>query len=122
MTPSYWNAVLAPDVNWRTAYAEISREARNFLAGRAEQFSTTELVDRLYPEAAARGEGITARNRIFAGLAASATRSLADCATRGPEVKRMGRKVRPWVWHAPGDPNPESLATAKVCPHCGGML
>ena len=124
MLPAEWNAALAPDVPWRDAYATVAREARQFLVHTPfENLSTTELVDKLYPEALARGEGITVRKRIFKALGILAKRDLADCATRGAErrVKFNPKPIRPWIWHSPAEPNPEAIQP-PTCPHCGGRL
>lgn len=125
MLPAEWTAALAPNVEWRAAYATVAREARFFLThsplAADVPLSTTELVEHLFPEKLARGAGIEARKRIFKGLAALATHDLADCASRGAEQRKMGKVSRPWLWHPPAERNPEAVET-KHCPHCGGAL
>lgn len=127
MTPADWNTVLAPTMGWQAAYAVVEREAREFLSRQLAStqpatFTTSELAEALYPEKLARGDGITARKRLFKALAALATHDLADCASRGEprKLKHTNKTVRPWIWHAPTKPNNE--AGARVCPHCGGAL
>lgn len=123
INPAMWNELLAPAVGWQDAYAHVERSAREYLATgkRDDNWTTTELVEALYPEQFARGDGITARARIFKALAALAPRGLADCATRGPErrLKHSNKMVRPWLWHAPAERNAEAAA---VCPNCGKPL
>lgn len=122
-----WTTLLAPSVEWREAYAHVEREARSYLSGFGEDWCTTmDLAEALFPEALARGEGITARKRIYKALAALATRQLADCCTRGElrKLKHGTKMVRPWLWHAPGvefnsEYQPDKQST---CPHCGGTL
>lgn len=104
MTPSEWNAVLAPGIPWQDAYAAVEREARAFLVISGGQHTTTGLVDALYPPAEMRGDaGIGARHRLFKALAALTSHGLQDCCTRGEARKsRRGlRLVRPWLWHSP---------------------
>lgn len=120
-----WNATLAPDVGWKLAYAEVERVSRIMLTARpvpGDGHTTAEMVELLYPEAQARGDGILARRRIFKALDALATRGLADCAHRGAErkVKHGTRMIRPWRWHEPRQPNEEALA--NVCSKCGRPL
>ncbi len=125
LIPALWNEHLGPAVPWNLAYPIVERETRAVLkhdprAG--EGLTTTELVEILYPEKLAKGDGITARKRIFKALAALATRSLADCASRGEprRLKHLHRTVKPWIWHLPGALNSE--ATVAKCPHCGGFV
>lgn len=109
LRPFDWNAALHPGVNWKQAYATVALEARAHLLKldpSREPLSTNELVEALYPEALSRGEGITARKRIYKALFALAEHSLADCATQGAAYKnRMGQTRRPWSWHYPKEPD-----------------
>lgn len=124
MQANEWNRLLAEAVPWAEAYPAVEREARAHLIITAVDLpfvgiSTAELVQALYSEQFAKGEGITARKRIYKALAALATRGLADCCTKGePRPLKHNKKklVRPWLWHAP-----KATETAK-CPHCGGIL
>lgn len=128
MTPFDWDKALSPSVSWQEAYATVGRMARAHLEHNPMldgDMSTADLVDALYPEEWARGEGITARKRIFKALAALATRGLADCCHRGPErkLRHSGKMVRPWLWHSPREANVEAQAANSkpiICPHCGG--
>lgn len=119
-----WNRALHANVPWQEAYATVEREARQVLSFHGSLFAgetltTDELVETLYKEADARGDGILARKRIYKALLALATHGLADCATRGEEraLKHNRNKIiRPWLWHAPKAPE------VKKCPHCQGEL
>lgn len=112
------NQALAAGNN--AAYAYLAREVRRFLSQRhcthaGFTYSPVELVEALYPEATARGDGILARRRIFKVLRRLAITDLADCAARGPEVKKFGRTMHVWLWHAPIEPR-------ATCPNCGQPL
>lgn len=127
MTPFQWDAIMYTAVPWQEAYATVEREARHVLDNDPTldgNLSTAELVERLYSEEWARGDGITARKRIFKALRALTTRGLADCCHRGEErrLRHSNKMVRPWLWHAPTSPNSEAQGNAKACPHCGGLL
>mgnify|MGYP003559721779 FL=1 len=128
MTPAQWNALLAPAVPAIEAYKSVEEAARLHLSMNPlfteVGITTNELVEALYPEALARGDGVLARARIYKALAALATRGLADCATRGQprKLKHMNKTVRPWLWHEPGEKNPEAQDGVKRCPHCNGEL
>lgn len=122
MQPSEWNRLLAEAVPWAEAYPAVEREARAYLVVTTDgglRCTTGELVEALYPEQFAKGDGITARKRIYKALAALATRGLADCCTKGePRPLKHNKKklVRPWLWHAPLAKEPNR------CPHCGEFL
>jgi hypothetical protein len=130
MTPFDWDKAMAPNVPWQEAYATVERMARAHLEHNPMldgDLSTADLVDALYPEEWARGEGVTARKRIFKSLAALATRGLAAYCHRGPERKlaHSAKMVRPWLWHAPREANVEAQAAGFkpiTCPHCGGRF
>lgn len=124
-----WSTLLHPDIPWKDAYTRVEVEARSYLqqcTDPGEQITTSELVEGLFPEQFARGDGITARKRIFDALAALAKHQLGDCCTRGVprKLKHRSRMVRPWLWHMPQvEFNPEAtVKPGKACPHCGGML
>ena len=118
-----WHYNLRREVHWKDAYAFVERHARHFLESEptGKNWTTTELVEFLYPWGVEPNdpEEHHVRQRIFKALAALATRGLSDCASRGtprqlgqldakgtPEVKT----IRPWLWHSPTSPNPESVA------------
>lgn len=113
----YWNPRLAPGVSRRDAYEAVSVAVRAMLSAHPQfknsESTTTEVVEALYPEAEARGDGIAARQVIFKALAALAERDLKDCCYKGPPRRAKFGMIRPWVWHAPRRP---------TCPHCGGEL
>lgn len=123
-TPAQWNIALAPDQGWQSAYATVATEAREYLKTRlapGDLISTNTLVEALYPAQFAKGEGITARRRIYKALAALATRTLADCCTKG-EPKKFGRSpklVRPNLWHAPRAAAITLPTMTVECPRCG---
>jgi hypothetical protein len=121
MTPAQWNEALAPNVPWQTAYPPVGEAARAYLAAElapGDLISTNTLVEALYPAQFARGEGITARRRIYTALAALTKHGLSDCTTKGEpqRMKRTTKYVRPNLWHAP------KAKAAATCPHCGGEL
>lgn len=123
-TPAQWNVALAPDQGWQSAYATVATEAREYLKTQlapGDLISTNTLVEALYPMRFAKGEGITARRRIYKALAAVAKHALADCCTKG-EPKKFGRSaklVRPNLWHAPrGSAITPFSKFQVVCPHC----
>lgn len=119
MTPAQWAEALRPAVPWQAAYKVVAEVTRALLAaepGGDHYLTTSDLVERLFPEHLARGEGITARRRMFSALAALAKHDLADCATRGParKMKHLGKMVHPWHWHRPVEKPAE-----PCCPTCG---
>lgn len=129
MIPREWNAALAANVRAREANATVATRVRELLAHDVrfhdDSISTNELVEILYPAQYARGEGITARNRLFKCLFALTTRELSDCCTRGPASKTKSsvgfmHNKRPWLWHHPTVPNGEiasnSRLSLKGCP------
>lgn len=106
MTPSEWNAVLAPDQDWKPAYAAVEQQVKLLFAHNPlyaqDTLSTAALVEALYPETYARGEGQVARRRMFKALQALAPRGLSAYATKGPaKMNKMRVSVRPWLWRAP---------------------
>lgn len=127
MTPIDWTNAMRADVPWQVCYPEVAKITRAWLKASpiadVDTMSTHELVEALFPEKLAVGEGIYARRRIFRALMALTTRDLKDCCTQGAKQSmfgagKSGPKVRPWRWHAP-------LATSTHivrCPHCGKEL
>lgn len=104
--PGEWNHILQPGTPWRTCYDQVEFHTRLYLKdtlNAGDLISTNTLVEALYPARFAKGEGITARRRMYKALAALATHGLADCCTKGVETKfgRSAKMVRPWLWHAP---------------------
>lgn len=131
MTPADWTKALAPDVPWQQAYEMVRDQAAwqlelNVLWDGRRTVTTAELVEAMWPEALARGDGIVARRRLFKALAALATRGLSRYCTKGParKHKTTGRPIVPWMWHAPNTDAPADPPRAEVvtCPHCGGTL
>lgn len=122
--PGEWNMILRPDAPWRDAYATVETSVRDYVQrvlNAGDLISTNTLVEALYPARFAKGEGITARRRMYKALAALATHGLADCCTKGAETKfgRSHKPVKPWLWHAPRAMG-VTLPVQKVCcPHCG---
>lgn len=123
-----WANMLRGDVPWATAYAEVAKVVRQWLMAHPiaedHSISTHDLVEGMFPESLAVGDGIYARRRLYKALMAQATRGLADCCTRGPATKKFGPSkggptIRPWKWHQPSQPNSEHVSK---CPHCGQEL
>lgn len=116
----FWLPKLAPGIHWQKAYADVEAAVKGYLEGGGDTLSTNELVEALWPEQFARGEGITARRRLYKALLALATHGLADYCERGPEKKlRHGtRVIQPWVWRAPKakpwEPTREDLIRAVL--------
>jgi hypothetical protein len=108
---------LAADNDWQGAYAYVEESVRERLSDpdtvarlhlEQDTLSTNQIVELMWPERFAKGDGITARKRLYKALKALATRGLADCCERGPQVEvviaGVKRFARPWRWHAPKPP------------------
>jgi hypothetical protein len=137
-TVGEWATLLAPDVEWLHAYPRIAGAARLYLSGlkEGERITTSQLGEALMPyirctvadKELGNDKRARARQRLFKGLMALATRALADCCERGAP-RPVGRRpkadakvIQPWLWHAPtGVPNFEAVIRPS-CPHCGGTL
>lgn len=127
----HWIEALAPDKTSRQASDFVAECARSALSNyKGHDLTTTQLAEKLWPKA--EGDPGYQRQRLFKVLAWLAIRDLADCCHRGDERKRgkQGRRikegqpvktVRPWLWHAPGEPHFEAVLP-PTCPHCGGRL
>lgn len=119
LTPANWNKVLAPNVPWQEAYAAVEAAVKALYEGAGplvNHFTTAELVETLYPETWARGEGITARKRIFGALKALAKHQLKDYCEPGeprPLKHNKNRLVTPLIWRAPL-PKPSLTADVKA--------
>lgn len=105
-SPSYWNTMLAASQPWASAYAAVEEAVRRRLTRPdlgQPRLSTAELVEALYPEAQARGDGITARKRLFKALAALAKHQLKGYCEPGPtrKLKHGSREITPLIWRAP---------------------
>lgn len=124
MTPIQWDAEMK--LPWRDRLLVVECEAREFLDNAPfEEFTTTQLVDGLYPSEHARGEeAMDARKRIYDAFKTKRlpTHGMADCCHRGALRKTSFGQHRPWIWHAPtGQRNAEAVEfKAIMCPHCGG--
>lgn len=120
MIPAEWNLQLAAGVPWQEAYPVVEREARAFLSASPIAdggIRTAELIEHLYPERYARGDGIEVRKRMFKALGALRSRGLADCNTKSETPQKLGRTNRdiyPPLWHAP--------KVRPTCPHCGQVM
>lgn len=121
-------SLLAPDVPWQKCYAGVAIRAREVLKGRQYPLSTAGLVEALYPLSSVEGsQGIAARARLFAALAALVTHDLACYARRGdPQRKRYPMRGgwrfvtnTPWLWADYGSPNDEAKPR---CPACGRSI
>lgn len=118
-----WNLALAPSVPWQVAYKAVADVAKRLLDVEGAEFegaglTTAQLVEALYPERYAVGEGITARSRIYKALAAMAKHDLAAYCSKGDArpLKHTKKLVKPWIWHAPRVVVEKPVRT---CPHCG---
>lgn len=100
-----WNIVLAPDQSRSRAKIAVAVQVQALLdEGLRTSYTTPELVERLYPAQMARGEGLTARKRLYTLLLELADKELGRYATRGePEEHPLykGKMIRRWTWHAP---------------------
>lgn len=117
MTPIEWNRLLAPTVPWEEAYAAVERAAKLVLEGSPlTPLGTSELVETLYPQRLAVGDGITARRRIFKALQALEKHGLAEYVSIGAPQKmpKLNKTIRPRLWHE-RKPRP-------ICPHCGQVM
>jgi hypothetical protein len=128
MTPIIWTEAHRSKPTWQAFYPYVAQQTRAYLRAHplAEDgtLSTHELVEVMFPEQLAVGEGIVARRRIYKALMALTIRDLADCCTRGPKQKlfgptKGGPAVRPWRWHQPTVANNEHI---NCCPKCGQEL
>lgn len=120
LSPFDWNAALHPSVHWRTANKTVADEAKAYLDSHNVQgIDTNALVEALYPMAKARGEGITARKRIYDGLRAwwKHDKFADEYQTPGTGRRFMGRTIYPPLWHAR---RVVPLEAGYIrCPHCG---
>jgi hypothetical protein len=125
MTPQEWNAALAADVPWQSAYANVEAATRSLLSSWPddEYGSTADLVEELYPAAMVRGdEGAYARKRIFKALMACAPRGLSDCCKKGmprPRKGTRGHMIQPWEWFKPIPGHGAAPPDDGNCPTCG---
>lgn len=107
----------------RTARPLADREADVAEAAKAalaklkpgDRISTRDLVERMFPEADARGDaGLDARGHLFATVCrlAKPGRLLHGWATQGPPRphKTFRTPVRPWLWHPYEEPAPAPVA------------
>lgn len=107
ITPTQWTQWLAPAVPWQEAYSYVGAAARGLLdrpiadAPRTS-YTTTELVEELFPRVLARGDGITARQRIFKALKALEKHELAPYCSKGEprNLPRLKTLITPTIWHA----------------------
>lgn len=122
MLPNEWNAAMN-GTPWQDAYAAVEREVKAAFAHNPllehDTLSTSGLVEVLYPETYARGDGALARRRIFKALQALATRGLSAYASQGPsKLNRMKVSVRPWFWRQPApvviEPDRRDLALQRI--------
>lgn len=115
MTPHEYNTLLSAE-GWSSIVPVLAREIRAYLEIEAPDppLSTKDLMEGLYPQQFARGDGITMRQKMTRILIDVLSKNeLADCCTRGEAIIRRKRLVRPCFWHAP---------KPKICEHCGKEL
>jgi hypothetical protein len=99
ITPSEWNVAMN-GTPWQLAYRTVENATKLFLdhSPLGENIATNELVECLYPQRFAIGDGQLARNRIFKGLKQLATRGLQDYCTKSTAPNKYGKFG--WRWHA----------------------
>lgn len=117
MTPGDWNKILAKDTPWEDAYPHVENAAKLILEGSPlTPLTTDELVEALYPERQAVGDGIYARRRLYKALKALERHGLAEYCSKGEPrmMKRLKKMIQPRLWHE-RRPRP-------TCPHCGQMM
>lgn len=108
MMPAEW--AILPQLTWQQQHSIVEREVRAHFAANprldGEYLTTAELVEALFPERFAKGDGLVARNLIFKRLLAKGKpgQPMWQDAFRyqGPERHSgMMRGTRPWYWRAP---------------------
>ena len=108
-----------------SGYAVVIVEAKATLDALPEgqQLTTTQLVERLFPEATARGDGIAARQRIFRALARAAkATSFRDYVSKGPMKRWMGKASYPTIWHKSDGTIAKDGKGQITCPVCGHAI
>lgn len=122
MTPLEIEVELREEIGWQRAQEVVDQIGRELLASlpATQTITTTDLVNRLYPLQAVRGDG-KARQRLFKILQQvyhGEPVVLKDCRMRGPEKRFRGRKVHGWLFHAPrATPKPMRLICCPNCQH-----
>ena len=101
-----WSKLLAPDVPWQAAYEAVAEHVKGmFDAGDPMAYSTSELVEHIWPKIFSRGpEQLVARKRMFQALAALSKYQLKRYCEHGPvrEMKNhKGKLIVPLIWRAP---------------------
>ena len=104
---------LSPARSMREAIELLEPHVRKYLSivPRSEPITTDALAELIFPAALAKGEGITARSRLYRVLLSMATGPLADCAERG-SVRKLagrGRPIKPWLWSQSGPRNYDAM-------------
>jgi len=118
MTPLEWDNTLT--WGWKKSYPVVQNAARELLDTLPEGkcLNTTELVEVLYPDAAARGDAILRRKRMFKALRAGLEiGTMGGYWSPGSGRRYMGRTIYPPMWHKrdPRVPGPNEVE----CPICG---
>lgn len=127
MTPKDWTSVLRQENHWTTVAPVVATEIKTILDTLPPdaELSTRELVERLFPEQFAVGDGITARARLI-GLVAgrkALDKSLLGYRHKVPSTAKRFGKVRTLMvsrWHARRDVTPP--AGFVRCPGCGEIF
>lgn len=118
MTPAEWEVL--SNRGWREFYPIVHDHATQELAKLqpGAEISMTELIERLFPSSLARGNGITARQKMFDAMIAAVKKDLLQGYHHpGPARRYMGKNVHPHVWHAY---DAQHVKVAEIeCPCCG---
>lgn len=118
-TSTSWNELFATGAPWRPAYAALAEAVVAVLSEGGKQYLPAALIEKIYSESLARGDGILARKRMFKGLRALAKHQFKHCVKQGTPVNFHGRVLRPYIWFKPDEgPWPPVLTT--TCSRCKG--
>ncbi|MGD9881232.1 MAG: hypothetical protein AB7F22_07705 [Reyranella sp.] len=101
-----WNEILKPENQTADIAGVVIEAVKDAIARRpGAPFGTMALIEVIYPEALAKGEGVAARQRLIKIVQQlGKSGALAGYCSRGeprPGKAHMRNKmVRPWLWHA----------------------
>lgn len=116
-----WNELFARGASWKPAYMALAEAIVEVLDKGNKQYLPGALIEAIYPETMARGDGILARKRMFKGLRALAGHQFKACVKQGAPVSFHGRVLKPYIWFKPQDYEgtwPPTLETQ--CTRCKG--
>lgn len=107
--PTNWEFVMSSQKSGKGAVQSRARQVLDENSGKV--FTTAELVELLFPAALAKGDGITARKRIFTALLSLADQGAMVAYVRRGEPRlqpRIKRLVKPWLWSSPLPVKPQA--------------